>query len=225
MSNLNTPVNWYLSPPRNAFWNWSPDGEAVVWVDDDHTIAFRTELEAILKRHVSKGLPPLGSVLLIIAVCRDSWAKVRLRLKNKSTFTALLSEEFRQLDKLHGIPPELRTWIASKAELSAMIFETTRDRTSPLVAGAVVDAISNGLALEFVRVEHPAPATARQLLNDLKPLGEGLRGLTWRPSNSGWKQVLSNPSRRRRSWNHWPCGFANSSIGCKMMKSSRGWCG
>ncbi len=187
MSDLNLEVSRYLTPPGAGAWNWSEDGEAIVWFHDDQTIAFRSELEAVLRRHISKGLPPLGSVLLLIAACRDSWSKVPTLLKTKSTFTVFASEEIRLLDRIHNIPWELRTGTSAKAELSAMIFETTSHRTSTEVAEAVVEALADGIAvrrehrlhlsvhqmLDGLRsaARHP---TANQILADLKPLRGGL---------------------------------------------------
>ncbi len=171
MSDLSFEVSQYLTPPGAGTWNWSEDGEAIVWFHDDQTIAFRSELEAVLRRHLSKGLPPLGSVLLLIAACRDSWSNVPTLLKTKSTFTVLASEEIRLLDRIHNIPWELRSGISAKVELSAMIFETTSRRTSPEVAEAVVEALANGMAIEAVRRED----RLHRRLDDLRPLREGLK--------------------------------------------------
>lgn len=175
MPNIHAQANWYLTPPIKAFWNWSEDGEAVVWTENNQTIAFRPELATILRRHISKGLPPFGSLLLLVAACRDSWGTAARR-SDKSALQELMGEKFHQLNNIRGIPSELRTGAAAKAELSAMIFETVGGRTSPAVAEAVVDALDHGLALEQVRQDDPFLPTSSQLqLSEYMLLWEGLQ--------------------------------------------------
>lgn len=179
MSDIQAQVHRYLTPAANAFWNWSEDGDAVVWVENNQTIAFRTELALILRRHLSKGLPPFGSVLLLVAACRDSWGSPNVLRWNKATLKelmgeTLLGETFQQLDNMRGIPQELRTSIAAKAELSAMVFETVGNRTSSEVAIAVVEALSHGVAAEMVRRD-AAYFESPSFLDVLQPLWEGLQ--------------------------------------------------
>jgi hypothetical protein len=174
MRDMNAEVNAYLTPPPNSFWNWSDDGDAIVWSDNNHTIVFREELRAILRRHISNGLPPLGSLLLLVAACRDSWVDAQLWLKTKSTLTVWLGEEFRRLDNIHGLPWELRAGATAKAELSAMIFETIGHRTSIDATPAIMLALHQGLDVETVRGRLRNPPTVHRLLEDLKPLRDGL---------------------------------------------------
>ena len=58
----------YLIPPPGYFWHWAADGSAVEW-EDDNTICLWMELHALLHYLAPKGLPPLGSVLLVLMAC------------------------------------------------------------------------------------------------------------------------------------------------------------
>src|SRR5262245_54425529 len=62
----------YLARPANSFWEWRENGEVVAWPDGT-TIAFRPQLVFVLERLAPGGLPPLSSVILLLAACRESW--------------------------------------------------------------------------------------------------------------------------------------------------------
>src|SRR5689334_18676434 len=72
MSHRSHLLTDYLRPPANSFWQWQNQGNVVAWPDGT-TIAFRPELRLILERLAPGGLPPLGSVVLLLAACRESW--------------------------------------------------------------------------------------------------------------------------------------------------------
>jgi hypothetical protein len=68
---LSTRTINYAVPPEGYFWKWSEDFGAIEW-QDGTTLALWQEVHAILV-HLGEdpGLPPLGSLLLILAACRD----------------------------------------------------------------------------------------------------------------------------------------------------------
>ena len=61
----------YLAPPEHSFWKWDEEGQVVTWSAGE-TIAFRSEIEQVLRRLAPAGLPPFSPVLLVLAACRDS---------------------------------------------------------------------------------------------------------------------------------------------------------
>ncbi len=61
----------YAVPPEGHFWKWSEGYDAIEWADGT-TLALWPEVHAILDFLGNEsGLPPLGSLLLVLAACRD----------------------------------------------------------------------------------------------------------------------------------------------------------
>src|SRR5262245_9373952 len=59
----------YFASGPDIPWAWD-GGDVLAWKDGD-TIAFRPEVEAILRRLAPHGLPPFGALVLLLAACRD----------------------------------------------------------------------------------------------------------------------------------------------------------
>jgi len=64
----------YLRPKPFSFWRWTDDGRVAVW-SDGKWIAFRAEVEAVIGHLSTGGLPPIESVILLLAACRDRWGQ------------------------------------------------------------------------------------------------------------------------------------------------------
>lgn len=79
----------YAWPPEGHFWKWSAGRDAIEWADGT-TLALWPEIHAILA-HLGEdeGLPPLGSLLLMLAACRDEDATRGVQLRDR--LQALLS--------------------------------------------------------------------------------------------------------------------------------------
>ena len=164
----------YFLPPKDTFWGWSPDGKTLV-TRSGKTICFSQEIEEVLLRLKSRGLPPLGAVVLLVAACRDGWndnAEIRGALAEFSYISrrkspvappnfvvtdqtaekmnAFIQKEkvgtvLRELDRLAGLRAELRRSIGAKAALAEYVFETSRRVTSPREADALIAALRNGI--------------------------------------------------------------------------------
>lgn len=67
-------IREYFSPATASYWRWEENGRVLAW-SDGATICYREVLESVLARLAPHGLPPLGSVLLLLAACRDNWAE------------------------------------------------------------------------------------------------------------------------------------------------------
>jgi hypothetical protein len=60
----------YLVPPSTYFWHWDSADHAAVW-SDGTTLAFAREVLPLLRELAhDAGLPPLGSLLLVIAAAK-----------------------------------------------------------------------------------------------------------------------------------------------------------
>ncbi|MEZ5041340.1 MAG: hypothetical protein R2828_15695 [Saprospiraceae bacterium] len=67
---LKTTVN-YFKPPYQYFWCWAEGGEVIEWNDDGETICYRDDLALILESIAPKGVPQLGTLLLLLAAFQD----------------------------------------------------------------------------------------------------------------------------------------------------------
>ena len=63
----------YFRPPGPAFWKWNDQGQVLAWTDGA-TIAFRPEVRAALRRLEPSGFPPFGSIVLLLAACREGFS-------------------------------------------------------------------------------------------------------------------------------------------------------
>ena len=60
----------YATPPAGHFWKWSAEFDAIEW-QDGATLAMWPEVHTVLDHLKPSGIPPLGSLLLLLAACRD----------------------------------------------------------------------------------------------------------------------------------------------------------
>lgn len=65
----------YLTPSADACWRWDETGESVVWRDGT-TIAFWSEIAAILRSFNDRGWPSFSALVLVLAACRSTWSSV-----------------------------------------------------------------------------------------------------------------------------------------------------
>jgi hypothetical protein len=148
----------YLTSLADAFWQWRDGGEVLAWANNT-TIAFRNELAEVARCLAPRGLPPLGSIALVLAACRDSWGESSLELgtlagalasAGKREMPLWLGEALGQLDGVCSLPPELRGTPRAKTVLVEMVLERCPNRTSPAVAAAVVQMLEQCLPPELL---------------------------------------------------------------------------
>ena len=179
----------YLRPPHDSFWAWEEGGEAACF-SDGVTIAFRAELQHVLDRHLPRGLPPLGAVLLLLAAMRERegeadhirevLTRVIRHFDDGMTHLELLEAVQEQLSRISRFAVDVRAPLLAKMELIDMALEECRDRTSPAVAAEVVKHLQHPLA-ESLSEAVPLPLVSQwwhlgptTLLRDLKHLQQGL---------------------------------------------------
>ncbi len=140
----------YLSATAASYWKWGEDQE-LSW-SDGPTIAFMPELNAVLRRLATNGLPPFGSVLLLMAACRENWSEPPSRRRlltellnslGRNDSTNLLTTVCDGLDKVNALPADLRNTPSAKAELAAFVFDNAAGRLSPDVSREVVDSLAS----------------------------------------------------------------------------------
>ena len=124
----------YAIPPEGHFWKWSEGHDAIEWADGS-TLALWPEVHTILG-HLGSGcgLPPFGSILLLLAACRNEW--VHQRPSRHIVFRSVLGtgkdeafiEEVAEvvingLDRIHDLPQDLRNSLPAKCHLVTALFE------------------------------------------------------------------------------------------------------
>lgn len=112
----------YAQPPEGHFWRWSADYDAIEW-SDGSTLAMWQEVRTVLDFLAREGaIPPLGSVLLVLAACREEWPS--------GSFGRWAEEAGRAghrirsiLEPVWQLPKELRATLTAKCHLVSTIFE------------------------------------------------------------------------------------------------------
>lgn len=208
MPDLDAHTLRYFVPPEDAFWRWSSDGDAVEWADGT-TIAFRPELLAVLQPLAAHGLPSFDLVLLVLAACRDSWRDDTAQLGLLTGVLSLrarigaiqwIQEAISALDRVHKLPPDLRTSTTGKAELAALVFEAHPLRSSPEEAAAAVSLLSTGLTGEMLASADRPIKSVGEWIRELRGLLDGLQRVDeervrlW--TITGLEQVVPPPVRK-----------------------------
>jgi hypothetical protein len=154
-------ARFYLTPPAGHFWQWSEDGEVVVW-QRGATIAFRKELKVVVERLAPRGLPPFDEILLLFASCRwDSAPSTDLIIAMFESDTGADGETsswpyeaFSSIDQMWRLPADVREPLDAKALLAEVVFETRPPVVPAEVARVVVDLLETASPTGFTqRVE------------------------------------------------------------------------
>lgn len=173
----------YLAPPEGAFWKWRERTQVATWFNGE-TIAFRPELEPILRRLAEGGLPPLSLILLVLAATRDSCRQALARKDNLinlvRSFGGLPKDDRHELTdglmRIAKLPGELRHPIEARTGLVEFVFESGGPRTSGENAKVICDTLSYELSSRSVRLRN-VPPTKHELQHGLRTLLKGLARL------------------------------------------------
>lgn len=124
----------YAVPSSGYVWKWSESFDAIEW-HDGSTLALWQEVHAVLANFEGRsGLPPFGSLLFIMAACRGDWRE-SLPVINQRIRKILAIEEndaipqhiakvlVTGLDTIHSLPADLRSSVAAKCHLVALLLE------------------------------------------------------------------------------------------------------
>lgn len=175
----------YAVPPEGHFWKWSADYEAIEWADG-RTLAMWPEVLTVLNHLDSdSGIPPLGSVLLLLAACRDEWPAQRplnhavirpiLEISQSDSIPPEVAAVLiTGLDLINNLPKDLRSSLAAKCHLITATFEGG-PHSLPRKESAQV---MHDLSVAVIRLSNPGalpqmPSKPR-FLRDIRALKVGL---------------------------------------------------
>lgn len=175
----------YFAGHPDFYWRWIDDGRVVTW-SDNTTIAFREELMMVLERLAPLGLPPLGSILLLYAACRDSWhvemlgrtvledywAGMNQGGDTASHYQSLFQDVLAGLDKVHASRGLVHYRMEHKAELAAWLMEGAPGRYGEAVSQSLLRRLKLGLAPHELAGNETSPFNS--LVHDLGCLRWGL---------------------------------------------------
>ncbi len=111
----------YFRPPHYYFWQWSEEMEIIEW-RDGRTISYREDMMPLLSALIPDGVPPLGTVLLLLSACKDNWQDesvgrhilegLRQHLPAEVDWQVLhgfLTHVLEFMDIINSLPRELRS--------------------------------------------------------------------------------------------------------------------
>ena len=171
----------YFTLVSRPYFQWQDSGDVVAWTDGS-TIAFRPELLEIYRRLQLFSLPPFGSVLLLLAACRDGWHDAPSKREQLARIITaggqvdrleLLNRVFAGLDRVRALPEQLRVSPAAKAELAAMVFEGDIAPPSPGAYESLIRGLEQGLD-DFADAKLQKVDVDGRLVRDLAWLDRGL---------------------------------------------------
>jgi hypothetical protein len=177
----------YLAEPTESLWKWTANEDGVQWINGQ-TIAFVDEIRSVLQHQTARatrGLPPFGAVLLLIAATRKNWnsdENLQWRSDQLERLITLKSEKLMEsvietLDQIHALAPEHRDSLAAKQALTDVVFETST-RTSVAVANEVLRFLNSGLGESFTDPTGlNVPDVKQVLIEDFQALSRGLSNI------------------------------------------------
>ena len=195
--NKSAAVNYFI-PPQDYLWRWADEGSAVEWraVPDwgvDSTVCLWMELHALLNHLAPIGLPPLGSVIMVIMACKgegvDAWGSAMRLIEQlgedgdpsvlpaKRRELGLLSAKARNL--LLGIsqlPDDLRSGLSARAHLLSSVFGAAAGLRLGETSRHLLQ-IADMWGLESLQQSPCTMAIEERLRRDLKALAEAEKNL------------------------------------------------
>ena len=191
---------FYLSPTLDSGWRWSGDGEVLTW-SSGKTIAFRQEVEAVLRRLAPEGLPPFGAVALVLSACRDNWLESAERqaiVDHAGAFAGMgigglgtekvkgaqlvfrrvireIDDLVQGLDVVAALPAHLREGVEAKALLAEVVFEQQPNRMSPDDSALIITALDEGVHPDTLRPRLCSEQSLSQFATEVEGLAPGLK--------------------------------------------------
>jgi hypothetical protein len=165
--NLQAEALDYFQATGNYFWRWAEELEVVEW-QDGTTVCYREELLDVLTSMVANeaALPPLTSVLLLLASCNE-WADADGKLLwhqleqygeflDATLLVTSIEITTKLLQEVVALPPELRTGVPKQHLFREIFSERTLRSVEPSKARAIVDEWASGRLDVALRATGPA---------------------------------------------------------------------
>jgi len=175
----------YLAPFDASLWRWDEEAQVVEWVDG-FTVAFRGEIEYVVRRLAPHGLPPMTALVLLLAACRENWGEIAGRLGTtaglvasvqRSDLPVWLPEILDRLDVVHALDAELRQSPEAKATLAEAVFENSPFRTSSSEAAAITRGLAACPDPGMLALQHRRSRGFDDALRELRCLHDGLASI------------------------------------------------
>lgn len=178
----------YFSAPPDHFWEWECEfggagHEAIVWHDDPVTVVLRQELNGLLKALAPDGLPPLGSILLVLDAAQraDDAARMHGRIRKAALrfiggdalpagVQSMWPVVGRGLKQIRELPEDLRLGGPARQRLLQVVFEDSSVRLPAPLSGEVVAQFLETPSLEILQQPTPGLNGIARLLRDLSVL-------------------------------------------------------
>jgi hypothetical protein len=186
----------YFCAPQGHLWEWEDErhtwgdegeDQYAIWSEGQTVIAYRQELVELLEACVPVGLPPLGSILWVIAAASENcnaganrvrlWAAAERATGNKDVpvgIAALWKTVGAGLDHIHALPADLRSSGPARRRLLRTLFEdapTELPRNIP--PASALHILSEFVQTPFLNVfqqRSPELNGVARLLKDLSAL-------------------------------------------------------
>ncbi len=112
-------IHNYFRASKHYFWCWTEDGDIIEWQNGD-TLCYRDDLSNLLSASITEGLPPLGTVLLLLGACQerplraaeksmeDCINKMAMEEQMRETLLGFNMQAFEFLEIIQSLPQALR---------------------------------------------------------------------------------------------------------------------
>jgi len=194
MDKIAAPALAYFQPPQNYFWRWAEKGAVIEWMDGA-TICYREDLAYLLQQLSRRGLPRLGSVVMVLAACRDEWQRDRGGLSTLAAIKVYMeaagvdlfeargqfesvSETFKDalafLDVVSKLPREYRTGI-KRGQLLLEIFDGAAPQVIASESRLLIGDFESGQLDELLFDQPPPRLSTVRFAADLSALRDAFK--------------------------------------------------
>ncbi|MEM1318630.1 MAG: hypothetical protein AAGG75_00170 [Bacteroidota bacterium] len=149
----------YFQAANNYFWRWAEKGTLLEW-RDGRTICYREDLVQLLRQLEPTGLPPLGTILLVLSACQDRWGETSIDsqkilgrvgiyiINTIAPKTAKVTNQsvkgaMRAMNMIHNLKKDFRQG-NRRILLLQEIARHTQYRIQPAAARAIIDYFETG---------------------------------------------------------------------------------
>lgn len=192
MSGISDTAIDYFAPVKNYYWRWTERGEVIEW-QNGVTICYREELLYLLRSLANDDMPRLGTILLMLAACKDDWRRstgglgilqgIKMLVDStkmclhtgKEEVAPVIQQAGRFLDVVNELPKEYRTGTKRVLLLQGIAQTIAAGKKIPAVqARQLINEFASGRLDELLQ-DHSRLLTREYFDADLNPLAEALK--------------------------------------------------
>ncbi len=163
MNTISPIAHNYFTPAMDSFWEWSDEGEVLTWTNGK-TILFKQELIEILTHLAPRGLPPLETLLILMAATRNHLQEDELLNIRDLVSTKLSHDLTISFKHVQQISSEIRSSLNGKTLIAEITFESSTTRGSVDDANLIIDSLKAGLGEAEV---NPSSVTLNIYLDEM----------------------------------------------------------